>query len=123
MALIDRVFEYEVVVHVETAEDAGQSERVCRVGLLDVLGLSGGGSFGEDHEGVSVEVGMHRGEYFRLVAATLVTSTSTTTTSMSLWVATAVRSIHSGMRMGYEISKQSTLAGYGVEAGVKAWMG
>lgn len=114
MALIDRVFEYEVVVHVEPAEDARQSERVCTaVGRwLDVLGLRGGAAFGEGHEGVFVEVGMHGREYVRLVAATLVPSTST---SMSLWVASAVRSIHGGTRMGCEISKRPTLTGYGVK--------
>lgn len=117
MALIDRVLKYEVVVHIETAEDAGQFERVCGFGLLDVPRLSGGGSFGEYHKGVFVEVGMHRREYFRLVA-TLVTST----TSMSLWVASAVRSIHGVIGMGYEISKQSTLRGTGLK-GVKGWMG
>lgn len=115
VALIDRVFEYEVVVHVEPAEDARQSERVCTAGgrWLDVLGLRGGAACGEDHEGVFVEVGMHGREYVRLVAATLVPSS--TSTSMSLWVASAVRSIHSGMRMGCEISKRPTLTGYGVK--------
>ena len=106
VALIDCVLKYEVVVHVKTAEDAGQFGRVCG-GLLGVLGLSGsrsrsgGGSSGEYHKGVFVEVGMHGREYFRLVAAS-VTATACTT-STSLWAASAVRSIHGGMGKGYEI--------------------
>lgn len=98
VALIDRVLEYEVVVHIETAQDARQLEGVCSsliscLGVLGVLGLSGRGTHGESYKGVFVEVIVHWREYFLWTAA-LVTSTP-----MSLWAASAVRSVH------YEISK------------------
>ena len=109
VALIHRVLEYEVVVHVKTAEDAGQLEREYSFMRGVLYGLSGGGSrggaCGEYHKGVFVEVGVHGGEYFLLVAAsvTATATASSTTTSTSLWAASAVRSIHGGMRKSYEI--------------------
>jgi len=92
VALVDCVLEYEVVVHVEAAEDARYLERTC--GVLGVWGL--GGSYGEYDKDVFVEVGVHGREHF-LLAAALVTSTST---SMALWAASSVGSIHGGI--GYE---------------------